>query len=331
VGNSIKVTIKFANDILQKIGDKLAYFDFSVVFYNDDNSIVKRTETIHCYRNLKSPYLVDNFSTSLNEKIELDSQYFYKPEEHQTNPNPNPFDAMDFLDADGPDANGDYKFEDFRRIKQIFHSDLNLFVFLFVNNYSRLDFDEAGEFDIQITSLTTKINYMYDIINKNFIYLSLSIDFTGQLEYPPMPFVKMKGHADFLLHDYEIFGVTQLKNATHHLMDDKRLMNGNFLSIVPYGIESFYAFNYDVDVPIAKPFIKDPLSASSLFFMNGPGVLAISHDHGNAGLYLPCYNLDGKEYADEYLSRAHLTEQDSNRIEKKLLLKTITPYSLDSL
>jgi hypothetical protein len=218
------------------------YFTLRGVFFNKNHTIVKKTEPISCYRNLYSPYLFDNMQISLNEKPSLKSEYFSNPDTYK---DCDIFTAADkFLDVTEKDGNGKYVFDDFTRIKHIFHADLVCFTLFTLQNFRSFDIGLPIKLSIGFNDLKANISYLYNIEEKNFEYIKINIDFTGLIG-----FQTAKASINMSLENYKILGVfTKLGSDNTQFYDHNRKVVGNFLSLVPLNEESIYTADIVVNL-----------------------------------------------------------------------------------
>jgi hypothetical protein len=325
VNNTIFVTIPLSENI---DNFEVNFFSFRAVFFNKNNTIVKKTDTIVCYKNLYLPYLADNLSFSINEKPYLEDTYFANPSS-----NSDPFTSSSFLNITTP-TNGKYAYEDFRRLKHIFHADFACFVLFVLQNFRKIGIEALKmKADLLFDSLLVNISYLYDISTKTFLYINVDLDFTGNIAR----IAKCSAKINIYMEGYKIIGCFTKKSKGDILLYDKeRKLLGNFLSLVPINKESHYSVN--VDVNIANLF---KIAINHVFWVNNAGFVGLASDvYGsgvNSGFWIPCYNLNGKLFTELYCEKILNNQTDyfyddvsqAEQIEQTLSVN-INPVQIDS-
>jgi hypothetical protein len=217
------------------------YFSFVGVFFNKNKTIVKKTEPIYCYRNLKSPDLFSNLSISLQQMPHLDT---FSNLSNQTS-----LEALSFLDIK-PKTDEKYDIADFKRIKEILEQDFISYIWMVLANVRIINVNGLFSLNVNFSSIAGNISYLYNIEMKTFEHLDIEIDFNGKVENV----LNVSGNIKFSMNNYEIIGVFCEKDENYNtlLYDKKRHILGNFIQAVPVNSDS--SFNTSAKINLVPPY-----------------------------------------------------------------------------
>ncbi|MDR0752909.1 MAG: hypothetical protein LBF02_02280 [Mycoplasmataceae bacterium] len=311
----------------------ISYFD--IVFYSKkDSSVFKRTKPIKISKDLSSPIIENDFSIALNQFPYLEEEYFYIKKTAEENC----LDVIDFLNIKEPttDEKGKkkYDFEDQKRIFKILQSDLALYILYVLTNLKTLEIASGVYVDVNIENfISSNVKYIYNTETKTFQELSIDILLEGKIL---KNLVKINGKIKFdLFNGYKIIGAyTRTFDDKIFLLDNKRYLLGNFLSIVPENKSSYSHVDIDISIPIIKLSV---LKFNHYNFQNNDGNLGIANDNWiegkNAGFWIPCFNLDGIEFVEKYTDKFQYTGDIENvkEVTDTLLVKDIKKIEISSL
>jgi hypothetical protein len=233
------------------------------------------------------------------------------------------------LDIVEKDEKGCYKSEDLERIKQILKSDFVCYSLFSISNLKKLKIKEAPFLTINYDYVLCDFKYKYNIETKTFEELKINIVFNGNIVTGMLKFTLKIG---FDFHGgYKIIGTCIKNNKTNveTLSDDKRILLGNFFSLVPCGEDSYYIVHFEID-SLSIPLVN----SEHFFWMNASRPCPIAsfvYRSGDTGLFIPCYNLNGNEFTTKYLDINYY--QDSSKADEifnLLLVKENEPFDISN-
>ncbi|MDR0752500.1 MAG: hypothetical protein LBF02_00080 [Mycoplasmataceae bacterium] len=293
-----------------------------VFFSTSDSSIVKKTQPIRVYKNLYSPIIEEKFQVSLNEKPQLEDKYFID------NSSKNTLSAIDFLDIGLPNESTHlYDEEKYREIRQILQSDLVCYFLYTLSSLKVTDLSFALKVPFWLTINIDKIEqsdfeYTYDMSTKAFINLSVKLNISGKA-LGMFPFSVI---LNFEMKNYKIIGAFTRDSSYKTILNDrKRILLGNFLSLVPIDEDSYYHLDFKANFANLINY-----NIKYYYFLNGDGNLGTASDMWatgeNAGFWIPCYNLNGKEFTEKVLDiNSYSEEKQADEISNLLKTKNIEP------
>jgi hypothetical protein len=212
----------------------------------------------------------------LNQFPYLEEEYFYIKKTAEENC----LDVIDFLNIKEPttDEKGKkkYDFEDQKRIFKILQSDLALYILYVLTNLKTLEIASGVYVDVNIENfISSNVKYIYNTETKTFQELSIDILLEGKIL---KNLVKINGKIKFdLFNGYKIIGAyTRTFDDKIFLLDNKRYLLGNFLSIVPENKSSYSHVDIDISIPIIKLSV---LKFNHYNFQNNDGNLGIANDN----------------------------------------------------